>query len=98
MEQIVFEHSPKNIPLGEHKVYLEMLIQSIERFSRSITWRCFFKLNPDLKTKTRQLYGFNSIKAPKKLLQLKDFEDALADLVKNIKNEVGLSSPPLRKK
>ena len=85
MEQIVFDYSPKNIPLGDNKVYLELLVQQIERFSKSISWRCFFKLNPDLKTKSRQLFGFKSIKAPPKIKQLKEFEDSLANLVKSIK-------------
>ena len=31
MDKIVFEHSPKNIPLGENKVYLEMLMKDLAK-------------------------------------------------------------------
>ena len=80
MDKIVFEHSPKNIPLGENKVYLQMLLQEIEKFSKNINWRCFFKLNPDIRIKRRQLYGFKSTSAPPRLKELKGFEDDLANL------------------
>ena len=85
MDKIVFEHSLKNIPLGENKVYLEMLLQSIEKFSKNVSWRCFFKLNPHLKSKNKEVYGFKSITPPERIPDLKDFENALANLLKNIK-------------
>ena len=85
MDKIIFEHSAKNIPLGENKVYLEMLIQAIEKFSRNISWRCFFKLNPELKSRAKEYFGFNSTRAPPRILELKEFEEALAKLLRNIK-------------
>ena len=45
-----------------------MLIQAIERFSKSVSWKCFFKLNPDLKVRGKQNFGFNSTRAPPKIL------------------------------
>ena len=70
--------------MAENKVYLEMLIQAIEKFSRNISWRCFFKLHPELKSRAKEYFGFNSTRAPPRIFELKEFEEALAKLLRNI--------------
>ena len=38
-----FDFSQKNIPLGDRKTYMEMMIGAIEKFDRNLSWRVFFK-------------------------------------------------------
>ena len=76
-----FEFSAKNIPLGDHKTYMEMMIQAIERFGRNISWRSFFKLNPQIAGKSREYFGFKSRNAGPRLKELKDFERDLVKLM-----------------
>ena len=80
-----FECSPKNIPLGDKKTYMEMMIQAIEKFGRNISWRAFFKLNPNHVTNSKETFGFRSTKAAPRLKQLKDFERDFVKLMQNIK-------------
>ena len=86
MDSIEFEFgSSKNIPLATRKEYMEMIIQSLEKFNRKISWHVFFKLNPHIVSKGKETFGFNSCKAPPRMKELKDFEKDLVKLTQNIK-------------
>ena len=86
MDSIEFEFgSEKNIPLASKKEYMEMMIQALEKFNRSISWHVFFKLNPHLVSKGKETFGFNSSRAPPRLKELKEFEKDLVKLIQNIK-------------
>ena len=80
-----FEYSAKNIPLADEKTYMEMMIHAIEKFGRNISWRAFFKLNPNVVTKTKETYGFKSTNAPPRLMELRAFEKDLVKLMQGIK-------------
>ena len=72
MDSIEFEFgSEKNIPLASRKEYLEMLIHSLEKLNKSLSWHVFFKLNLHLVTKGKKTLGFNSSRAPPRVEELK---------------------------
>ena len=80
-----FEFSAKNIPIADKRTYSEMMIQAIEKFNRNVSWRAFFKLNPDLVTQTKETFGFGSTKAYPRLKELRSFENELVKLMQRIK-------------
>ena len=84
MEQVNFGYSLKNIPTPESKVYLKMLINSSEKVIRSIRWRVFHYLNPN-KSNKKETFGFTSTKPAPSHPDLKDFENGIADIIKNVK-------------
>ena len=81
MDTMNFEYSAKNITLADERTYMEMMIHAIEKFGRNISWRAFFKLNPHMVSKTKETYGFGSLRAPPRLKELKDFEKDLVKLM-----------------
>ena len=85
MESMNFDFSQKNIPLGDRKTYMESMITAIEKFERNLSWRAFFKLNPDKKGKAKETFGFGSTKAAPRLKELYAFERDLVWLLQNIK-------------
>jgi hypothetical protein len=64
---------------------MEMMISAIEKFDRNLSWRAFFKLNPNLVTKSKETFGFNSTRAGPRVKELVDFERDLVRLLQNIK-------------
>ena len=59
MDTMNFEYSAKNIPLADEKTYMEMMIQSIKKFDRNISWRALFKVKPNTVTKTKETLDFD---------------------------------------
>ena len=84
MEQVNFGTSLKNIPIPSKQDYLFELIHSVGVFVANLRWRVFFFLNPVESSKTEK-YGLKSTKPAPSVKELKQFEDALYDLVKNVK-------------
>ena len=78
-----FGYSLKNIPIPSKKEYLKELTHSVEKFVRNLRWRAHFFLNPNDKP-SKECYGFTSIRAPPQIMELKQFEDRLFTLIRNI--------------
>ena len=74
-----FEFSAKNIPIANKRTYFEMMIRAVEKFGRNISWRAFFKLNPNIVPIAKETFGLRSTRASPRLKELKEFEK---DLVK----------------
>ena len=85
MEQVQFDYSMKNIPIPPKQDYLIQLISSVEVFVKNIRWRAFHFLNPTQSNEQKETFGFNSTKPAPHVAELKDFENELFDLTKNIK-------------
>ena len=83
MDTVNFEHSMKDIPVPNQKVYFSMMISSLEKFIQSLRWRVIFFLNPFTAT-TKETYGFKTLRIPEPVEQLKEFEKDLFDMIKNI--------------
>jgi hypothetical protein len=77
----------KNIPMPSQKVYLQMFINSIEKFSRNLNWRAHFFLNPPSETNSKENFGFKSLAPAPFVKELKHFQDGLISLVKDVKFE-----------
>ena len=78
-----FGYSLKNIPIPSKKEYLKELTHSVEKFVRNLRWRAHFFLNPNDRP-SKETYGFKSIRAPPQIKELKQFEDRLFTLIRNI--------------
>ena len=61
-----------------------MLINSSEKFIRTVRWRVFHATNPN-KSNKKENFGFNSTKPAPSNPDLKEFENGMADLIKNVK-------------
>ena len=77
----------KNIPMPNHKIYLQMFINSMEKFSRNLDWRAHFFLNPPSKTTHKENFGFKSLAPSPYVKELKHFKEGLVNIVKDIKFE-----------
>ena len=84
MDQVNLGYTTNNISIPSKKDYLQRLIESTDKFIRSIRWRTFFFLNPNATKNDKKTFGFSSTKTPPTLQELKEFEDGLLDLVQNI--------------
>ena len=90
-----FEYSTKNIPTYGKDHYIRNLISKTETFVKNIRWRAFFFLNPKITKQGKETYGFPSQTPPPSLAELTEFEDELAELVKNIKYKPTLCCLPI---
>ena len=94
MQQVNFETSMKNIPLGGKKEYVMQLTKSVRKVVYAMSWAAFIFLN-NIQCEEKETYGFRSQKKMPIVDELEDFKDALVDLVLygdsasiNRKNEV----------
>ena len=84
MEQVNLGYSMKNIPMPSQNTYLQMFINSIEKLKRNLSWRAHFFLNPPTQTNKKENFGFKSLAPAPFVKELKQFEDGLINLVKDI--------------
>ena len=61
MEQLKFETSMKNIPLGGNKEYVMQLTQSVRKVVYAMSWAAFIFLN-NIQCEEKETYGFRSQK------------------------------------
>ena len=61
MEQLKFETSMKNIPLGGNKEYVMHLTQSVRKVVYAMSWAAFIFLN-NIQCEEKETYGFRSQK------------------------------------
>ena len=92
MEQVTFPYSLKNIPLPSQKEYRLELISSVETFRSNFAWRCFHFLNPS-DHQSKETYGFKTTSPAPSVPELKEFENEMLELVKNVKFKQNVSSP-----
>ena len=86
MEKINLKMSTKNIPIPSKSVYCQALINSIDRFINNARWKAYFFLNPDKKpSKSKETFGFKSLKCGPVVNELKELESGLWDIAANIK-------------
>ena len=83
MNLVSLQGSVKNIPIPSSKVYLMMLINSIETLCREMEWAANIYLNPRSGT-TKKTFNFRSIKNPPKVKELVKFKEDMLNIVKSI--------------
>ena len=64
--------------------YQLKLIESIEHFIRRVRWKAYFVLNPNVSSKQKETYGFNSTVVPPVCKELKLLEDGLIEISANM--------------
>ena len=83
MNLVNLQGSVKNIPIPSPKVYLMMLINSIETLCREMEWAANIYLNPRSRI-TKRTFNFRSIKNPPKVKELVKFKEDMLNIVKSI--------------
>ena len=84
MEAVNFDHSTKDIPVPDRKVFHNMFINSIETFYSKASWRLEKHLHPEKFQSRKKKFGFPSLKNPPKLKQLESLKADLIDLARNL--------------
>ena len=80
-----FGYSTKNIPIPSQKEFKLQLIHSVRKFFDNICWRLEFIKNPVEKNEEKKTFDFKSIKAVPRHEELEPMQEALYDLIENIK-------------
>ena len=78
-----FNYSLKNIPLPSKKEYILALITAVEKFIKNLRWRAFFFLNPNDRPE-KETYGFKTMKATPKIEELKQLEERLRIMIRDL--------------
>ena len=87
MEQRNMGVSTNNIPISDSKEYNIQLIRSVNRFINRVRWKIFFLFDPKAKGMRKERFGLRSQRAaPKSPHYLKEFENELHRLVKEVKH------------
>ena len=84
VNQVNLGYSEKNIPLPSKKEYIMRLTHSMREVISRLRWRVDKKNNPEKYKSNKETFGFKSSRAAPFQPQLKEFEDKLQDIVKNI--------------
>ena len=93
MEQVNFGYSLKNIPIPNNQEYLLELVSSVGTFISNLRWRSWHFLNPS-NNERKETFGLKTTNpAPSDVKDLKEFENDLHNLVKNVKFKQHTSSP-----
>ena len=78
MQQVNFETSMKNIPLGGKKEYVMQLTKSVRKVVYAMSWAAFIFLN-NIQCEEKETYGFRSQKKMPIVEELEDFIPSVAD-------------------
>ena len=91
MDQVNFNLSLKNIPTPTKQEHCSELIHSVGIFVANLRWRSFYFLNPS-NTDRKETFGFKTTEPAPSVAELKDFENDMYDLVKNVKFKHNVSN------
>ena len=80
----MFEHSDKNIPVGDRKTYLKMFISAVGNLDARMRWTAFFHLNPDMVPPAKNWFGFKTNNPPPHVKELKNFQNDLFKLTEKL--------------
>ena len=84
MEKVNFQQSLKNIPAPDDKLYLELLIMSMDKTIKDLRNKAIHFLKKK-NSKKKETFGLKSIRNPDAVPELKAFEKDLTNLALNIK-------------
>ena len=69
----------------QRKKYLKTFIDKTEKLVKNLRWRAFLFFNPKADREEKEKFGFNSIRPPPHIPELKNFEEGQASMITNIK-------------
>ena len=89
MNKKCFGYSLKSIPIPSQKAYMNLMINQSEKFLRAVRWKVYFykeklKQGGKVNTGTKNNYGFKSLAAPPLDLDLRQFEQDVKRMVRNL--------------
>ena len=87
-EKLKFDYSTKNIPISNKTEYKLKLLDKIRNFCRRIRIKIYFCTDEEYNTniiEKKETYGFKSKFMPKLTDELKEFENEMFNLVKQVK-------------
>ena len=84
MEQVELNYSRKNIPLPNNRDFQQIFLEKTRTFLRNVTLLVMVFLNPNFKSKNIETFGFKSSFEPKRIPELRDFEDQMLDMAVNL--------------
>ena len=82
IEQIQLGYSSKNIPTSNKWEYTKSG-QENQKFLRNMTWSATFFLSK-AQPNRKETFGFKTTMEPKRLPEMRQFEDKMLDLVQNV--------------
>jgi hypothetical protein len=85
MEQVNCGYSMKNIAIASKKEYILGLTHSRREFVNNLSRRVKFYLNPRKSNEVKETFGLKSTKRAEPVPEMKEFEEKLNDIVKNVK-------------
>ena len=85
MNQVQFDFSLKNIPIPRKEDYLTELISSVSFFVSNLRFKVWHFLNPINANDKKETYGFRTTQPAPSVAEIKNFENAIYDFVKNVK-------------
>ena len=85
MERMNLNYSTKNIPIPSQKHYLKRLLEKTELLIRRMRWVAFFFLYPNENASAKETFGFKTTKVPPAIPEMKQFEDKMLNLIKNVR-------------
>ena len=84
MEQVNFQTSLKNIPAPNNQSFCELLIMSMDKTIKDMRNKAEHFLRPKSNNQSKETFGIRSVKNPKAVPELKNFENELIDLAQNV--------------
>ena len=82
MQKFHFNHSLKNIPLGNKKQYQSIIIAKVESFIQRMIWKLFAVKEKPINTNNN--YGFKTTNRAPQMDELKAFEEDVYKLITSI--------------
>ena len=83
MEKFTINYSQKNIPIPSKHQYILSLMSKVERVIKRMRWKVL-EFQGNLDDNKKNTYGFKSLKCPPPVNEMKNFENELLLMVKNI--------------
>ena len=85
LEKVNFGYSLKNIPIPSNQAYLKTMIDKLENFINRLRWKVFFFLNKNQENDSQnENFGFKTDKTAPASDELRQFENDLYELIRNI--------------
>lgn len=85
MQKVNFDYSLKCIPNSGILHYKKIFVDKAESVLNRMRWKLWTIKNPELFSTNQETYGFKSMKAPPSLPELKNFEDDVFNIIKEIR-------------
>ena len=84
MEPVNLGYSTKNIPTAQPNIYFKSLLNKTQTFLQRMRWKAYHFQRPTDNATTKETFGFKTTHSPPPHPDLKEFENRMLSIVKNI--------------